>query len=448
MSQLEEDIRDSLRSEADRLREVHPLHLPPAVIRRGPRLAFRAPRARRQRPWQAPVMAAAAIVLVAAALVTAKVIRNGSVVPPATPGPATASSPVSSAADVTPRYYVRFGWITAPGKTALQGVGITVGDVQTGKTLGSYKLPKGGEAFGWAASGAGDDRTFVASVTVFKSVQQSPTSPATFYLVRLFPGTANPVRVTPLAIRASLAGSEVTSVALSADGSELAVVSMTAKGKSVGLGVYSMATGRLQHAWSAAVSSLERGASPATDLSWVGDGTVAFASIDTPKVRQEIRTLNVGSAGTSLLADSQVVWSQYVPPPAGGTYGKGTPQTCGTPRLTGDGQAVVCAASSYSASTKRLSAVWLAYPLAAPARPRVIGSVQVAQDATGFNGPNAVNWTNSSGTEVIGSWNTEVVTYSKNFQGPATTVTNYFAFIGGGKVSEFPWFPGSEDAAW
>ena len=97
---------------------------------------------------------------------------------------------------------------------------------------------------------------------------------------------------------------------------------------------------------------------------------------------------------------------------------------------------MVCAASSYSASTKRLSALWLAYPLATPTRPRVIGSVQVASDVKGFNGPNAVEWVNSSGTEVIGSWNPETVVYSKNFRGPATSVTNYNALIGGGKIKE------------
>lgn len=442
MSQLEDEIRDSLRSEADRLREVRPLQLPPAAARRGLRLALRGRGARGPRPWPAPVMAAAVIVLVAAALVTAKVLRNGGVVPPATLGPDITSSAVT-APDVTPRYYLRYGRV---GKTG--NVGLSVGDVQTGKTLGSYdNLPKGA-AFRWAASGAGDDRTFVASLAVFPSLTSSATSPARFYLVRIFPGTADPVRVTPLAIQATLANSEVTSMALSADGSELAVVFSTAYGKSAGLGVYSMATGRLRRSWSAAVSGVIPGDAPVTDLSWVGDGTVAFASTDTPHVRQEVRTLNVNAGGTGLLTDSHIVWSQYVPPPPGGTYGKATPQTCGTPFLTGDGQAVVCATSSYAASTRRLSAVWLAYPLATPTRPRVIGSVQVPQDVTSFNGQNAVLWTNASGTEVIGSWNPETPVYGKNSQEIGNSVTNYFAFIGGGQVREFPWGPGIRQAAW
>ena len=445
MSQLEDEIRDGLRSEAGRLREVRPLLLPPPDAHRRLRRAARAPGARWQRPWQAPVMAAAVIVLVAAALVTAKVLRNGSVVPASPPGPAAATSAGSAAADVTPRYYVRFGSVTKQANLA-----ILVGDVQTGKTLGSYNLPKAA-TFTWAASGAADDRTFVVAASVSQSVQVPVTGPARFYVIRIFPGTADPVRVTPLAIQGTplpSAATQVTSVALSADGSELAVVFNAGKAKLAGLGVYSVATGRLQRSWSAAGSGAARGVSLVTDVSWVGDGTVAFASIQTRNVRQEVRTLDVNSAGPDLLADSHVVWSQYVPPPVGGTYGKATPQTCDTPFLTGDGQAVVCGAGSYSASTKRLSAVWLAYPLATPARPRVIGSVQVPQDVTGFNGPNAVQWVNSSGTEVIGSWNPETVTYGKNFQGPATSVTNYFAFIGGGQVREFPWVPALQEAAW
>ena len=115
-----------------------------------------------------------------------------------------------------------------------------------------------------------------------------------------------------------------------------------------------------------------------SDLSWVGDGTVGFAVTDTPGVREEVRTLDTSAAGSSLLAASHVVWSQYVPAPPRGSNPAHAPQACGTPFLTGNGQAVVCAASSYSARDKRLSALWLAYPLATPTRPLVIGSVRAA----------------------------------------------------------------------
>ena len=444
MSPLEQDIRDSLRAEAERLSEVRPLLLPPAAVGHRLRRATRAPGSR---PWQAPVLAAAAIVLVAAALVTAKVLQNGSVVPATSRGPATAPT-VPGTAYGAPRYYVSSGLVWDEAHRNANWV-IIAADSQMGKTLGSYNLPKG-NPLSWAASGAADDQTFVVHASVSTFPQSTVFGPARWYLVKIFPGSADPVRVTPLAIQATPAtadASRVISIALSGDGSELAVVSNT--GKSVGLGVYSVATGRLRHFWSAAISGVSRVDTPVTGPSWVGDTTVAFALIQTPDVRQEVRTLDVNSAGADLLNDSRVVWSQYVPPPADGKYGKGTPRTCSTPVLAGNGQAVVCATSSYSASTKRLSGLWLAYPLATPAQPRVIGSIEVPQGVKGFAIPNTVEWTNPSGTEVIGSWTTEVVTYSKNSPGPATTDTTYFAFIGGGKVREFPVLPASaHSAAW
>jgi hypothetical protein len=453
MSPLEQDIRDSLRAEAERLSELRPLRLPPAAAR--PR-RWRAPRAagpRWQRPWQAPLLAAMVIVLVAATLVAVKVLRNGSVVPPASPGPVPASSAGPTPA-VTPRYYLRFGWATTPAGNPT-GIATMVGDAQTGKTLGSFSVPNG-ETYDWAASGAADDRTFVVFAGVRRSIQDLVPASAKFYLVRIFPGSAHPVRATPLAIQDTLVTAPATlvaSIALSADGSELAVVYNTSK--SVGLGVYSMATGRRQHFWSAALNAglRPRWEALVTNPSWVGDETVAFAYIQTPKVRQEVRTLDVNSAGTGLLTDSHVVWSQYVPAPAGGKYGKGTPQTCQTPILAGDGQAVVCATSSYSASDKRLSALWLAYPLGPPARPRVIGRVLVPPNVQGFNGPNSVDWTNSTGTEVVGSWNPEVITSSPGntaFNGArdvSTSVTNNTAFIGAGQVRPFPWDHG-EQVTW
>ena len=62
------------------------------------------------------------------------------------------------------------------------------------------------------------------------------------------------------------------------------------------------------------------------------------------------------------------------------------------------------------------------------------------QDVSGFNGPNRVDWTNSSGTEVIGAWNPQVVTYPMGNE--ETSVTNDEAFIGHGTVRPFTRVPG------
>ena len=51
---------------------------------------------------------------------------------------------------------------------------------------------------------------------------------------------------------------------------------------------------------------------------------------------------------------------------------------------------------------------------------------------SGFNGEISVDWTNPSGTEVIGSWNTVV-------QIPhGESVANYEAVIDNGRVKPFP----------
>ena len=47
--------------------------------------------------------------------------------------------------------------------------------------------------------------------------------------------------------------------------------------------VYSMATGRLRHSWSASISASDSNPEPIADLSWVGDSTVGFAVTDTPE---------------------------------------------------------------------------------------------------------------------------------------------------------------------
>ena len=421
MSSLEDEIRDTLRSEAARLREMPPLQLPPAAAPYELRGVPRTPWARWLRTWQGPAVAVAAVVLLAATLVAVKSLRNEPA-PAASPGPS--AGPV--AADATPRYYVALGWARNANRWA-----ITVGDEQAGKTIATFPLAKGGTLTSAAASGAADDRTFVVSAAPTQGAAGAPT----WYLVRIFPGSAHGVRITKLPIEFPV-NEGVREIALSGDGTELAVVSTTAgvplsTGVPLALQVYSVATGRLQHSWSAGISATAGNPKPIADLSWVGDGTVGFALTYSPKVREEIRALDVSRTGTNLLADSHLVWSQYVPAAPHGT--PNAPHACDTPFLTGNGQAVVCGNSTYSPSGKRLSAVWLAYPLATPTRPRVIGSVQEPQGVSSFNGSISVEWTNPSGTKVIGSWN-PAVELPRNGE----EVTNYEGVIENGKVKPFP----------
>ena len=435
MSPLEDKIRDTLRSEAARLGEVRPLHLPAVAAAHEPQAVPRAPRTRWLRAWTGPAVAAAAVVLVAGTLVTLKALRSEPAAPLAGSTPVASSSPVagpSSAAGATPRYYVAFGWDRKTWSYA-----IIVGDEEARKTIATFPLPKGSALYSGAASGAADDRTFVMSA----APSNGASGPPTWYLVRIFPGAADPVRITKLPVKFP-AGEGVWGIALSGDGTELAVVSLRnnasfSSGVPLALQVYSAASGRLQHSWSAGLRATSGNLYPIADLSWVGDSTVGFAVTYSPEVSEEVRTLDVSKTGTSLLADSRLVWSQDVPAAPHGT--RNTPHACDTPFLTGNGRAVVCGNSTYSASDKRSSAVWLAYPLATPTRPRVIGGITEPRDVSSFNGPISVDWTNPSGTEVIGSWNpaVEVLRHGE----PATEVTNYEGVIGSRKVKPFPRVP-------
>ena len=460
MSTIEDEIRETLRSEAARLREVRPLDLPAALAPREPPAGPGALRALRWRAWLVPAAAAAAVVLVAAALVTLKSLSNGH---PA--GPAASPGPIAGpglGADAVPRYYVELG--TARSVGAKGNWAIIVGDEQARKSIGTYLLPPGQVMTNAAVSGAADDRTFVVSASIPPAVRgtnpgKTPVQEAaTWYLVRISPGAAQPVGVTRLPIPALPANADVRETALSGDGTELAVLSVKigesrTAGVPLTLQVYSVATGRLQHSWPAGIDETQANRTPISDLSWVGDSTVGFAVTYTPAVREEVRTLDVSASGATLLADSRVVWSQYVPASQLTPEEKATiaaieplPHTCDTPFLTADGQAVVCGNATYSASGKRLSAVWLAYPLATPTRPRVLGRVQEPGNVSVFDGPVSVTWANPAGTEVIGTWNPMVITGPSD--NPVSTTTNDEAYIGNGGVRSFPYTLGGADVAW
>lgn len=462
MSPIEDEIRATLRSEASRLREVPPLPLPAPFAPRGSRPLPRLPRAWRARwgAWLVPGAAAAVVVLVAATLVAVKSLGNGAA------APAASSSPIGGPAleaDGAPRYYV----YVSTGRPMIRA-----GDRQTGKTIATYPLPdgkaptdKGYVLAAAAVSGAADDRTFVVSATALPvtshgGVLQFPAP--TWYLVRIFPGSADPVRVTPLPIQFPADDHISTgNMALSGDGTELAV--MAGPNGAVPrtdnpmpertLQVYSVATGQLQHSWPTGVTETNDNPSPISGLSWVGDSTLGLTVTLTPSYREEVRTLDVTTASGSVLADSRVVWSQDVPstPPTAQQLAQqkehpnqrliAPSHACDTPILTGNGQAVVCGNETLSGPDRLLTAVWLAYPLATPTRPRVIGSFTEPNNITYFDSDVPVNWANPSGTEVISSWAPVVA-------GGQTSYTEE-AVIGGGTVRQFPFiFADADRLAW
>jgi hypothetical protein len=392
MISLEDQIRDALRSEAGRLREVSPLRLLPAPGRLGPVTAPR--RARRPWTWLAPVTAAVLVIALAIALVIVRTERNGPVVParPQSPAPAT-----------FPRYYVALEHLNNDGNAAR----LMAGDSVTGKTLAAFNAPAGASFEGTTPAGAADDRTFVVAATLSQRKPPYPPwatdGPRAWYLLRLAPGSARPVSMTKLAIQSSAADLPVTQTALSADGRYLAVASGDAGTLREDLRVYSVATGQLVHAWTM-VNAGAFSYKTLSHLSWVnGDEAVAFNLMWGLSSHQEVRKVAVSAGGTDLLAASRVVWSQSVPAPPHGVITASTPQLCGLATLTADGQAIVCWKSVVSAGNAVPPMVWVAYPLSSPAQPRVIARIPPPltklTSVTGASGTPAVY---VSAHEVIG----------------------------------------------
>lgn len=424
-----------------------------ATARHAGRAAPRAPRARRLVAWRGPAAAVAVILLVAATLVILKSLRNEAAAPATSPGP-IAGPPLAPGA--TPRYFVAEQWVKgAQGKNGF-GLAWAATDSTTGKQIGYVPLP-GQPMLGEPIAAAADNRTFIAAEAVTRQTvakvdgrteQGLPALESLrWYLLRIYPGSADPLRITRLPIASTARYGGISAMALSGDGTQLAVAYQA--DKSVTLRVYSVATGQPRHSWSASFSTHAGRPHPVTDLSWVGDSKVGFAVTYTPKVREEVRTLNTSAAGTDLLADSHVVWSQYVPAPPRGVYKEATPQACVTPFLSGNGQVVVCATSTYSPSAKRLSAVWLAYLVATPTRPRVLGSIAQPKNVSSISDPpGPVDWVNASGTKVIGEVNDLVIT----FPGTSHSIwsnTGYVAVVGGGTVKPFTALTNSPgQAAW
>jgi len=364
MSSLEDEIRDALRSEAGRLREVRPLSLESA-----PRPVL-APRRRQARPpwtWLAPATAAALVIVLAIALAIVR-MEQSAPVSPVVPAP-----PVPTG---FPRYYLGLAQLRNDGT----GTRVVVGDVATGKTLAAYNAPAG-EAF-VTASGAGgtDDRTFVVAEATAQGNPPPHASPyypypRAWYLLRVLPGSTPRVTMTRLAIQPSNPELPITDVTLSADGRYLAVAAGEGLTLRADIRVYSVSTGQLLRTWSMVSAGTLIARYPG-NLSWVnGDRTVAFDIY--LGSREQVRTVSVTAPGAALLTVSHVVWSQYVPAVISSFPKSGTAPWCGLPTLTPDGRTVLCSAPYLYAGKPPSAAAteWLAYSLSAPARPRVLALI-------------------------------------------------------------------------
>ena len=137
--------------------------------------------------------------LIAVVLVGLRSLWKEQAAPAAPPRP-IAGPPL--AAGATPRYYVKVG-----GARGVAGLAIIVGDEQTGRTIATYPLGKGNSLTSSGVSGA---RATTAGRST--SCPPSPVGPGSgragplvllspsWYLVRILPGSAHPVRVTRLTV--------------------------------------------------------------------------------------------------------------------------------------------------------------------------------------------------------------------------------------------------------
>lgn len=214
---------------------------------------------------------------------------------------------------------------------------------------------------------AGDDRTFAVSVVTYTDASLQGTNAlvkatgtASWYEVRLTPGTATPARLTPLPVKPQTVhgGTALMAVAaaLSGSGTALAVTRVTASG-GLAVQVFSVATGDLLHDWTSNEPPVGR-----ASLTWIDrdrELAVETSSVSVAGTRDTdtVRELSVSApASGDLLADGKIVWNVRL--------GQRTPsllQACTEPPaqlgtvyhlISADGTAFACSAITGPVETR------------------------------------------------------------------------------------------------
>jgi hypothetical protein len=423
MTREEDLVRSTTTAIAAAVRDVPPLRLGPAAddsltVAPFTRGAHRPHRARRLRGWLAPLAAAAVVLALAISLVIVKHVDNGPVVPPA--------SPASSATGSVPEYYVALYPIGPNGSVGREGSpeGLVVGNARTGKRL-TFIAPRKGTSY-MVVSAAADDGTFIVDSVPYgpQGYVNTPVDPpATWYLLRLSPGSTRVAVLTRLSIPALPSGT-IGSAELSASGSELAMTLQTGLGGGMRTGgfrspsrtelrIYSVATGRLLHSWSTTKPDVDGGdagnalfGTVSNALSWVDeDRAIAFFTVDPDATR----VLDVTGSGDDLMADSRTVWSMrlgtwnvndYVPPCAGHPLpplaaGGTTVECAGNTRFTRTGKDLRWTMTVATYSTAAPSVASSSYSFTADT-----GIASTGNDMSAIT----VGWSNPSGSVMIIIW--------------------------------------------
>jgi hypothetical protein len=386
---IEDRVRTAIRAGATLVRDVGPMAAPePARLRRRP-----APTARRWGAWGIPLAAAAAVVLVALSLVA---VRQLGASAPANGGPAT-----NGTATTVPRYYV------APDVAETEADGYTgtgnliIGDDHTGKAIATVTPPHGVEFD--RVQGASDDRTFVVLATGAKDLGAGPEM---WYLLRIAPGTAHPYQLSKLPIKLPGSSSNGIDYALSPDDRELAIESLGDESSTRDtdtIALYSVSSGAELRAWTASKFTPGQAAGA---LSWLSGGRqLAFTDMP-PGAGQliQLRTLDVTDSGTDLRTASRVELTLKSP--------DSSPSSCNSMHLTPDGGTVVCGTQyafvdggpGTNAGCANGGLEFTAYSVRTG---KPVGVVYQYRGAC-HNGISEVLWMNASGTEIIGSTQTDI----------------------------------------
>jgi len=489
MSREEDLIRSTTRAIASAVREVPPLRLEPAaeeletkaVAPRRPhgarphRARPRSARPRSARPysgtprrwwsWSAPLTAAAVVIALAVSLVLVKDMPNGGALRK-TPATATPSGPAG-----TPRYYAALKATLLSNHDQLKGIiryDVVVGDAVTAKTLATFTPPA--RTTFQSVTAAADDLTFVVFAVTSSTGSFQPrmkkgvpvangvaTLTASWYLLRLAPGTAHPASLSRLPIKpwswsdassyANPAPGQIIATALSGSGQELAVADIpdipAAKKQTPDwheVKVFSVASGALLHDW------IED--NPATRLANVLGDTLATVPLGTPAltwidndralavamsydksgtVTGTVRRLDVAAGRDSgnLMTDSTVIWSGTL----AWNQSKGCFQVEDWPPLVGaDGTTISCITWVMpSASPGHVD--FDTYPLVAGRQPTLVyrGTILPENQTGGLDA--GVLWASPSGDTLIVDWG-----------GPGLKAANgsHFGVVSHGKFTPLP----------
>jgi hypothetical protein len=399
---IEDRVRAATRARGDLVRDIRPLDLPAARQHRLPGALS----AHRLMMWLAPVTVGAVVAALAIALVSIRQVHDESLVPRGRSAVLPVALPKSP-----PRYYAA---LDDPVGTAFSDplpsqhkgpVNVVVGDTRTGKTLATVRPPHGQTFVGLTA--AADDRTFVVAAASFPLPDGTTSaSPATWYLLRIAPGTAHPATLTVLPVPGEPSGTTVDGMAMSPDGSELAVLAQD--DSSVTLNIYSVPAGRAVRTWTDTVHGgfglnywgrISNGS-----VSWLADGhELAFdtgtpVGVDGPLGGGAggvvfgdvtVRKLDLSRPGHDLLADSTKVFTlAHV--------------RCDTLQLSADGTTALCGRQSSPGATSTASdPEFLAYSLATGVS-RVLYLLKNGSWALGVAD---VLWASPDGTTLIGAVN-------------------------------------------